>query len=180
MRRLIVLSLCVLCASLVLTSVSTAGGIRNGRNAIGDSVMVGAKEELRDEGIRVSAARSRQFRDAVDIVRRKRNAGTLRRKLIVHLGTNGIIIEPADCNAIARLAGPQRKVYLVTNTGPSPSLRRTQNRRLVACARRNANTSVLGWFAHSRGHGSWFYSDGMHLTASGQRAYASFLDGGTS
>jgi hypothetical protein len=179
MRRLILLSVCALCVSLVSSTVAAAGGIRNGRNAIGDSVMLGAKEELRREGFRVNVERSRQFDDAVGIVRNMRNAGTLRRKLVVHLGTNGILVEPGDCNAVARAAGPQRKVFLVTNTGPSPGLRRSQNRRLVACARRHANTSVLGWFAHSRGHGSWFY-DGMHLTPSGQRAYARFLDQGTS
>ncbi len=177
MRRLIVVAIV---AVLMSTVVPASGGIRNGRNAIGDSVMLGAKDELRDEGFRVNAARSRQFHDAVGIVRSMRNAGTLRRKLVVHLGTNGIIIEPADCNAISRAAGSQRKVFLVTNTGPTPGLRRTQNRRLVACARRNENTSVLGWFAYSRGHGTWFYSDGMHLTSSGQDAYAHFIDQGTS
>ena len=144
--------------------------------------MVGAREELQRRGVRVNAVLSRQFDDAVGIVRRLQRAGTLRRKLIVHLGTNGILVDPADCNAISRIAGPNRRVYLVTNTGPTryPEVRRTQNRRLAACARRHANTRLLAWYTYSRGHGSWFAGDGMHLTASGQLAYARFVHERTS
>ena len=39
-----------------------------GRYAIGDSVMLGAREELTARGIKVNAVVSRQFRDAVPLV----------------------------------------------------------------------------------------------------------------
>jgi len=176
------LLLLLLCVGLVLPSSPAGGRIRNGREAIGDSVMLGAKEELSHRGVRVDAVVSRQFRDAVALVRSRDRAGTLRRKVIIHLGTNGILIHPDDCDAISRIAGRDRQVFLVTNTGPTsyPSIRRTQNQRLAACARRHANTSLLGWYAYSRGHGSWFYGDGMHLTGSGQQAYARFVHERTS
>jgi hypothetical protein len=78
------------------------------------------------------------------------------------------------------VAGKRRHVYLMTVTGPNPKTRRIQNTRLKACAARHANTSLLGWYAYSRGHGGWFYSDGMHLMPAGRRAYAAFVDSRTS
>ena len=97
---------------------------------------------------------------------------------MIHLGTNGILIQPSECDAIAKAAGKLRLVYLVTVTGPTkyPGIRKMQNTRLKACAGRHANTSVIYWYGYSRGHSGWFYSDGMHLTASGQDAYAALLD----
>lgn len=142
--------------------------------------MLGAREELRVRGVRVNATISRQFRDAVPIVRSMASRGTLRRTVVIHLGTNGIVIQGSDCDAISRAAGRSRRVLLVTVTGPTFAIRKTQNTRLRACAARHANTSILDWYGHSRGHGGWFYSDGLHLTSAGQRAYAAFVDARTS
>ena len=47
--------------------------------------------------------------------------------------------------------------------------------RLRACADRFGYAYLVDWFNHSRNHPSWFYSDGYHLTPTGQRAYASFI-----
>jgi hypothetical protein len=178
MRRLLVV--CALAAGLLVPSPS-AWAISGGRYAIGDSVMLGARDELRARGFVVDAVSSRQFADAVTIVRHKAASGVLRRKVIIHLGTNGILIQPSQCDAIAKAAGAGRHVYLVTVTGPTryPKIRRAQNTRLRACADRHANTSLLDWYGYSRGHGGWFY-DGMHLTASGQDAYAAYLGSRTS
>jgi hypothetical protein len=168
-------------ASATLASAAPASAIAGGRYAIGDSVMLGARDELRARGFVVDAVSSRQFADAVTIVRHKAASGVLRRKVIIHLGTNGILIQPSQCDAIAKAAGAGRHVYLVTVTGPTryPKIRKAQNTRLRACADRHANTSLLDWYGYSRGHGGWFY-DGMHLTGSGQDAYAAYLGSRTS
>ena len=169
MRRLLVV--CALAAGL-LAPGPTALAISGGRYAIGDSVMLGARDELRARGFIVDTEKSRQFSDAVTIVRHKAASGVLRRKVIIHLGTNGILIQPSQCDAIAKAAGSGRHVYLVTVTGPTryPKIRK---------AHRHANTSLLDWYGYSRGHGGWFY-DGMHLTGSGQDAYAAYLGSRTS
>ena len=127
--------------------------------------MLGARDELRARGFIVDTEKSRQFADAVTIVRHKAASGVLRRKVIIHLGTNGILIQASQCDAIAKAAGAGRHVFLVTVTGPTryPKIRKAQNTRLRACADRHANTSLLDWYGYSRGHGGWFY-DGMHLT----------------
>jgi hypothetical protein len=102
--------------------------------------------------------------------------------VIIHLGTNGILIKASQCDTIAKRAGKRRSVYLMTVTGPTryPKIRKAQNTRLRACADRHANTVLLDWYGYSRGHGKWFYSDGMHLTPAGRKAYAAFVDVRTS
>ena len=145
-----------------------------GRYAIGDSVMLGAKDELNGRGIKVNAVVSRQFRDAVPIVRQLKAAGRLRKKLVIHLGNNGILIQAAECNRISEVAGPNRTVYLVNLKIPR-SYRAIQNERLAACAQRRANTLLIDWFNFSRSHPSWFAADGYHLTSVGQARYASFI-----
>jgi len=158
-----------------------ASAIAEGRYAIGDSVMLGARDELRARGFIVDTKTSRQFSEAVTIVRRKAASGVLRRTVVIHLGTNGILIKASECDTIAKAAGVRRHVYLVSVTGPTkyPAIRKAQNTRLRACADRHTNTSLLDWYGYSRGHGRWFW-DGMHLTASGQNAYAAFLGSRTS
>jgi hypothetical protein len=169
----------VLVAVLAATATPAGARIPGGRYAIGDSVMVAAKDELSHRGIVVNAIKSRQFSAAVPIVRKKAADGSLRRKVIIHLGTNKVIIQPADCDRISKAATKRRHVYLVTITGPTRATRKVQNARLRKCAKRHRNTSLLDWYGHSRGHPGWFY-DKIHLTARGQKAYAAYLDSRTS
>ena len=171
-RRLLAI---LLLGAIALESHDPASGaIPPGRYALGDSVMLAAKEELTARGIRVNATISRQFRDAVPLVRRLKADGRLRRKVIIHLGNNGILIQAADCDRISEIVGPNRTVYLVNLKIPR-SYRKIQNERLAACAQRHANTELIDWFDHSRDHPSWFAADGYHLTATGQTRFASFL-----
>jgi hypothetical protein len=165
----------------IIGSADVAAAIPSGRYAIGDSVMLGAKAALRNRGFIVDTKKSRQFDDAVGIVKRKKAHGLLRRKIVIHLGTNGVLIQASDCDRISRLAGSHRRVFLVTVTGPTkyPKIRKAQNVRLRACADRHANTRLIDWYAYSRGHDAWFY-DGMHLTRKGRHAYATLLDRRTS
>jgi hypothetical protein len=179
MRR--ALAVLVIAAIAAGGPATTAGAIAEGRYAIGDSVMLGAKAALQGRGFIVDVKTSRQFSEAVTIVKRKAASGVLRRKVIVHLGTNGILIQASQCDQISKYAGSKRRVYLVTVTGPTkyPKIRKAQNIRLHACADRHANTYLIDWYAYSRGHASWFW-DGMHLTSRGRSAYAAFLDSKTS
>jgi hypothetical protein len=161
--------------ALALGPVGPAtAGIPPGRYAIGDSVMLGARDELIGRGIKVNAVVSRQFRDAVPLVEQLKAAGRLRKKVIIHLGNNGILIEAGDCDRISEVAGPNRTVYLVNLKIPR-SYRRIQNERLSACAQRRANTLLIDWFHYSRNHPSWFAADGYHLTSAGQTRFASFI-----
>jgi hypothetical protein len=171
--RMISLSLLAVLA-LSFAAGPAHAGIPPGRYAIGDSVMLGARVELRSDGFRVDAQESRRFSDAVPLVRRLAAAEHLPIDLIVALGTNGLL-DGADCDAIIRRAGPDRHVFLVTVKVPR-SYRDANNVRLNACARRHDNASVIDWYGHSRYQVAWFYDDGYHLTPLGRHAYASFVD----
>jgi hypothetical protein len=160
--------------SIALTPPPAVAGIPPGRVAIGDSVMLGAKDELVARGFRVNATVSRQFRDVVPLLEQMKSAGRLRRKVIIHLGNNGILIDAADCNRISEIAGPHRVVYLVNLKIPR-RYRSFQNQRLTACAERRANTVLVNWFSFSRDHSFWFAADGFHLTPTGQARYAGFI-----
>ena len=178
MQRFLLVTVAAL-AGLLAISTPAVARIPGGRYAIGDSVMVGAKDELTHRGFHVNAVKSRQFEDAVPIVRKRAADGTLRRKVVIHLGTNKVIIQRSDCDRISKAATKRRHVYLVTITGPTRATRKVQNARLRACAKRHGNTSLLDWYGHSRGHPGWFY-DRIHLTPRGQKAYAAYLDTRTS
>jgi hypothetical protein len=171
-RRLFVVI--VLCSVTLGVVGPAAAGIPPGRYAIGDSVMLGAKDELTGRGIKVNAVVSRQFRDAIPLVEQLKAAGRLRKKVIIHLGNNGILIEAAQCNRLSEIAGPSRTVYLVNLKIPR-SYRSIQNERLAACAERRGNTLLIDWYHYSRSHSSWFAADGYHLTSAGQTNYASLI-----
>lgn len=164
----------VLSTAMSLTSTPAFAGIPAGRFALGDSVMLGARDELRARGFVVDADESRQYDDAAPIVRRRAENGHLPLNVIVHLGTNGLL-DGVDCDRVVRAAGARRHVFLVTLKVPRPH-REPNNARLRACAHRHDNASVIDWYEYSRHHSAWFYSDGFHLTSSGQQAYAAFID----
>jgi hypothetical protein len=150
------------------TIPATAGTAH--RLALGDSVMLGAASRLRSRGYAVNAVESRQVYDGVDALRRLRAAGRLPGLLVVGLGTNGTFTR-SECQQIHRITGSRRAVYLLTVRAPRP-WSRGNNRVIHGCAARYANTSLIDWRRASASHPGWFYSDGIHLTPRGARAYA--------
>jgi hypothetical protein len=168
-------------AAVVLVSIAallaadipaSAGGIPRGRSAIGDSVMLGAAQELRAKRIHVNATVSRQFSSLPHLLRQLRRRGDLRATVIIHLGNNGFI-ELDDCKRAVK-AAVGRKVFLVTVKVPR-RWRRANNRLLQRCDRRFASAHLIDWFSYSVNHPSWFADDLYHLTARGQRRYAAFV-----
>jgi hypothetical protein len=158
----------------LLVSVATpSGAIPGGRYAIGDSVMLGARHELRARGFNVNATRSRQFSDGVAVVRSRKRHGVLPRKIVVHLGNNGYVYRGA-CDDLVRAAGSRRRVFLVTVKVPR-FWRKTNNRRLRRCARHHANASLIDWYRYAKGHPGWFYDDGFHLNGRGRVRYAGLI-----
>ena len=179
-RRIIVLALALAVVLGAAVPSAGRGGVPRGRYGIGDSVMLGAAEHLRARGIQVQAqGRGRQFGAALGIVRDLKRDGRLKRKIIVHLGTNGVAIDPDNCDALARAVGRDRRLFLVT-IKIERTYRRAQNARLRQCADRHRNTRLIGWYAYSHDHPGWFYSDGYHLNGTGRVRYAALLDRRTS
>lgn len=145
-----------------------------GRLVIGDSLSVGATTALRARGFRVNGKVGRQFSVAPAIIRSY--GSRLPRNVVLELGTNGTI-SLATCRAAVRAAGPQRRVFLVTNRVPR-SWERANLRTVRQCNRsyRTARVRVVDWYSASAGHRSWFAADRIHLTAAGQTALARLID----
>ena len=173
-RRTLVFSLACLVPFALQLPAAAARPIPKGRVGVGDSIMLSAKAELNAHDIHVHAKVGRQFSEGVAVVQRLKTDGILAKRLIVHLGTNGPI-DPADCDTIVSIAGPLRRVFLVTNKVPR-TWQDSNTDILNACASAYDNVWVIRWYAYSTGHPHWFADDRYHLSAEGLPIYADFID----
>jgi peptidoglycan/LPS O-acetylase OafA/YrhL len=145
---------------------------------IGDSVMQGARVALvaTIPGIAVDAIKSRQFREAVDVLQQYKNLLALPTVIVVHLGTNGRITNDLF-DQMMRTIGPGHRVFFLT--ARVPRLWESEvNTTLHQGATRWPNARVLEWRDFSGCHDDWFVGDGFHLRTPGQYAYAAFIRDG--
>ncbi|HEX6312652.1 MAG TPA: acyltransferase family protein [Acidimicrobiia bacterium] len=144
--------------------------------ALGDSVMLGSEPALRAAFgglLQLDAAVSRQFGSAIDVAGLLNAAGQLGERVVVHLGTNGII-RPEQFDALMQqLAGVPRVVVLNTNV-PRP-WEGPVNELLATAVPTYPNAVYVDWKAISQPHAEWFIGDGVHLTPEGQAAYAQVI-----
>jgi hypothetical protein len=165
----------VLALGVVLSGASSAGAsIPRGRFGVGDSIMLSSKDELAEYDIEVNAKVGRQFDEGLRVVRRMVTAGTLPKRLIVHLGTNGWI-DPSACDTLVDEVGHSRRVFVVTIRVPRDWMR-PNNQLLRSCADAHERVHLIRWAMVSGRHPEWFADDGYHLNADGQDAYAKYLD----
>jgi len=145
---------------------------------IGDSVMQGAAPSLEATipGMAVDAVRSRQFAQALDVVRTYESYGALPATVVIHLGTNGRITNDLF-DQIMRTIGPGHKVFFLT--ARVPRLWEAEvNSTLHQGASRWPNARILEWRDFAGCHDDWFVNDGFHLRTQGQHAYAGFVRDG--
>jgi peptidoglycan/LPS O-acetylase OafA/YrhL len=150
--------------------------------ALGDSVMLGAADELTEEGIYVDATVSRQMQTVVPEVEQLRDAGRLPQAMVVHLGTNGTLSDDT-VNAFFGALTSVPKVVVLTVRAPGKSWIDGNNAKIVALPAQFPNVSVLYWDGLAgQCPGNCFYDDGIHLRQEGQDYYsaliASQLEGG--
>jgi hypothetical protein len=137
--------------------------------AIGDSVMLLAVKGLARAGFNVNAQGCRRWSQGHAILARKKRRGRLPRLVVMALGTNWSI-KRREIGRTRRMLGRRRVLAIVTPREPGGSP--TDARRVRAAARAHPrNIKLLDWVRYSRGHGSWFGGDGIHLTQTGVRNY---------
>ncbi len=146
-------------------------------SAIGDSVMLGAVDALRQEIPNlalIDAQGSRQPLAAVEALRQRRAAGHLGDAVIVHVGNNGPFTAEQFDEMMRALAGV-RKVLIVNLTVP-PGVRDPvavpNNAVLADGVKRYPNTVLVDWRTASANHPEFLGEDGIHLTLEGAQAYA--------
>ncbi|HEV7525902.1 MAG TPA: hypothetical protein VGP92_13110 [Acidimicrobiia bacterium] len=160
----------------IVTPPSTTRRLSAGVLAIGDSVMLGARDALRATvpGITVDATLSRQPSQAAAIITVYKASGNLPGRIVIALGTNGLTTAD-QLDAIMRAAG-DREVWFVTVRVPR-AWESEVNAAIRAVPNRWSNAHVIDWQAYAQTRDDWFVIDGFHLTTTGQRAYSLLVAG---
>jgi peptidoglycan/LPS O-acetylase OafA/YrhL len=156
-------------------TVVPAGVAVNRVTAIGDSVMVGAAEELNRAlgNPAIQADVGFQAADAIAVLQRRRAAGQLGDVVVVHIGTNGTFTDEQFDDIMSLLAGVP-KVVFVNVKAPRP-WEQPNNNMLSEGVRRYPNAVLVDWHAASVGRPEFFVEDGIHLQPEGQRVYADLI-----
>lgn len=142
--------------------------------ALGDSVMLGAAEELQARGFQVDAMQSRQMNSFVPTMQSLRDSGTFGSVVVVHLGTNGGFSDETLDGMLATLADVP--VVLLLTARADRGWVGDNNAKLRAVPARYPNVAVIDWEVLSAScPGRCFYDDGIHLTQAGQDYYAGIV-----
>lgn len=143
--------------------------------AIGDSVMLGAVNELTAaiEEISVDAAVSRQVYAGTQMLRGWRDAGVLGEVVIVHLGNNGDFKSSQFDEMMEALAGVRLVVFV--NLRVPQEWEGKNNTVIASGVTRYANTALVDWYSATVNRFDLFYSDGMHVRPGGAQLYANLV-----
>lgn len=148
----------------------------NGRvSAIGDSVMLGARNTLKSviRGARVDAAVSRFPGAFIGKIKRYQAADRLADIVVLHPGTNGVIPEAMMREMLDLL--DDRATVVVVNDAMPRTWRDPNNKVIAKVVPDYPNAVLADWEQASKGHDDYFVSDGVHLTAKGAQAYAQLI-----
>lgn len=143
--------------------------------AIGDSVMLGAANELRRAvaGIEVDAQVSRHIGATLSILQQRRAAGRLGRIVIVHIGDNGYL-SASQFEDLLQLLADVPRVIVVNLKEPRPW--ETANNRVIAEAVSHYPNAVLvNWHDFGARHPEVFAPDGIHIGGTGAQDYVALL-----
>jgi peptidoglycan/LPS O-acetylase OafA/YrhL len=142
--------------------------------ALGDSVMLGAAEELAAKGFVVDAVVSRQMKTYLPDMQVIKDNGTFGPVVVVHLGTNGDFSQGTLDQMMAILADVP-VVLVMTGKADRPWVA-ANNDKIRALPASHDNVTVLDWEVLAGGcQGTCFYGDGIHLTQSGQNYYTGLI-----
>ena len=133
-------------------------------HVVADSVLLGARQQLRDLGLRVDAVEGRQPARLIGAVKRLPDDGL---PVVVHLGTNGRFASDV-CEDLRRLIEGERDVVFVTVRAPRSWIR-PSNSTIRACASNidGSAAALVSWHRLATTDSRLLYSDGIHLTPRG-------------
>jgi peptidoglycan/LPS O-acetylase OafA/YrhL len=144
------------------------------RLAIGDSVMLGAIEELQGNGFWVDAVVGRQVDKGLEIVRSVSASNAIGDVVLIHLGNNGPATQ-AWFDEIVDLTASARLVLIFTVRVPKP-WQDENNGYIYNLQGRAPNVRVIDWNGLSGLQEGIFYGDGIHLTPEGQLIYTQIVE----
>ena len=147
-------------------------GRRSGQlTVVGDSVALGARSAIERgiDGAAVYAMVGWQAADVLSMLQRIRDAGELRSKVLIHLGTNGYVTEK-QLRAMLELLRDRERVLVMNSRVPRRWMA-ANNRLLATVVPQYPNAVLIDWHSLSDDRPEFFVQDGVHLTGSGMRAF---------
>lgn len=178
---------CIVVVAMVMPAAAEAGcgnaqrfaatadtGIGAAPLAIGDSVLLGAAEEAAAVGYDVDVRGCRQISEGLDVLRKRARGGALPRVVVIALGSNASIAV-ADVRAALRVLGPSRILGLVTPREIRGMPLDDAATLRAAADRWPRRIELVDWVARTKRQRGLAYSDGIHLTPTGQRVMAELL-----
>lgn len=147
--------------------------------AVGDSVLVGAANSLdrrlSSAGMELGADASvgMQSTTAIGKLEALSSQGKLGEAVVIHIGNNGTV-SGAQFERMMEATAEAEKVVVVTDKVPR-SWEEPNNRVLRTGATDHPEAVLADWHAVSDGERGYFYSDGIHLTPEGQKAYSQLI-----
>ena len=139
---------------------------------IGDIVALGASDQLArllPHGI-VDCADARNAKSVLSSFQKYNDNQVIGENVVLCMANEGIV-NASDVEEIVKLAGSERRIWLVNSRSANPWCR-NNNEELASVASRYDNVQVIDWYAASAGHDDFLAQDGMRLTAQGADAYA--------
>ena len=142
---------------------------------IGDSVSLGANQQLNDEFPHrlIDTAGSRQVSEAIPILQDYLDKGVVDDTVVLSLSTNGYA-ETAELEQLMSMCGPDRTVWFVNIRVPDERCE-PNNAAIEKCVSAHDNARLIDWYSASAGHDDWLIEDGIHLTWEGRDAYAKLI-----
>jgi peptidoglycan/LPS O-acetylase OafA/YrhL len=145
-------------------------------SAVGDSVMLGAAEELEKTVPNLTVIDAEvgfQASAATDVLGARRDAGDLGEVVVVHIGSNGVYTAEQFDQTMRVLAGVRRVVFV--NVNVPRAWEQPNNEVISEGVRRYPNAVLADWYSASVDHPEYFVEDGVHLQIEGQRVYAGLI-----
>jgi len=144
--------------------------------AIGDSVMLGSREELemRIGPGTVDATVSRQFLDSPGLVRDLLAREVPPQVIVTALGTNGPV-QARHFDEVMEVAADVPLMVFVNVHVPTRNWEATSNREIAAGVERYDNAILVDWFTPTEGRSDLFAADNFHPTQAGRVIYAELV-----
>jgi hypothetical protein len=141
---------------------------------IGDSTGILAVPYLARLGMQADSRGCRQWREGMQLIRRRKHAHTLPHLVVMALGANWVITR-GDIEAAVQLIGPDRVLGIVAPREEGGGTGSDAHNVRRAGRRHRNRVKVLDWPHYSAGHGNWFSGDGLHMSYTGANAFAHYV-----
>ena len=144
--------------------------------AIGDSVMAGSSNDLKDLMPKavIDAAISRQLNVSFDLLKHYQNEKVLGKNVLIGLGTNGPF-KMSDIDNLMKQLGHKRQVFWINTYVPAKPWQNDVNNLLNEAAKKYHNFMVINWYSYAKNHPNWFYEDKTHPTPIGSKHYSALI-----